>query len=47
VEFAFRKNGTLKYFEVAGATLSAIRISEKEVYLLLFRDVTRIKHAES
>ena len=22
VEFAFRKNGTLKYFEVAGATLS-------------------------
>ena len=46
VEFAFRKNGTLKYFEVAGATLSAIRISEKEVYLLLFRDVTKIKHAE-
>ncbi len=45
-EFAFRKHGFRKYFEVAATTLSAIRVSEREVYLLLFRELTQIKHAE-
>ena len=45
-EFTFRRNGASKDFEVASALLSPIRSNPKEVYLLLFREVTEIKQAE-
>ena len=45
-EFTFRRNGVFKDFEVASALLSPIRSNPKEVYLLLFREVTEIKKAE-
>lgn len=45
-EFTFRRNGIFKDFEVASALLSPIRSNPKEVYLLLFREVTEIKRAE-
>jgi|TARA_B110000495_G_scaffold26779_1_gene19769 two-component system phosphate regulon sensor histidine kinase PhoR len=45
-EFTFRRNGMFKDFEVAYALLSPIRSNPKEVYLLLFREVTEIKRAE-
>ena len=45
-EFTFRKNGTIKDFEVAIALLSSIRTESKDVYLLLFREVTEIKRAD-
>jgi len=45
-EFTFRRNGTIKDFEVATALLSSMRINPREVYLLLFREVTEIKRAE-
>jgi signal transduction histidine kinase len=45
-EFTFRRNSTIKDFEVATALLSPMRINPREVYLLLFREVTEIKGAE-
>ncbi|MGA0904345.1 MAG: histidine kinase dimerization/phospho-acceptor domain-containing protein, partial [Opitutales bacterium] len=45
-EFTYRRNGTLKDFEIATALLSPIRTNPGEVYLLLFREVTEIKRTE-
>jgi two-component system phosphate regulon sensor histidine kinase PhoR len=45
-EFTFRRNGTIKDFEVAIALLSSFRTESNDVYLLLFREVTEIKRAD-
>jgi len=46
IEFKFKLNGTISIFEMSAALLSKISVSEKEVYLLLFRDITEIRQAE-
>lgn len=45
-EFVFEAKGSSKVFEVTMGMLSAIRPADKDVFLLLFRDITEIKRAE-
>ena len=45
-EFELEAKGSSKVFEVTMGMLSAIRPADKDVFLLLFRDITEIKKAE-
>ena len=45
-EFVYQAKGSSKVFEVTTGMLSAIRPADKDVFLLLFRDITEIKRAE-